>query len=166
MYSFPSTSQIVAPSARATKNGCPPTLRKAPPGELTPPGIRFSARENSSEEREFKGKQRRALNPPSQQLRRGRRRTSNAESAASTCGPRATSILSALAVWRDSQVVRLRSAKPLFAGSIPAPALVRCAVPAGMASGDKKGGEVRGLLTRTIYQAWAAPVESNRRRSR
>ena len=34
----------------------------------------------------------------------------------------ATTILSALASWRGSQVVRSRSAKPLFAGSIPAPA--------------------------------------------
>src|SRR5438552_17056485 len=34
----------------------------------------------------------------------------------------ATTILSALAVRRGSQVVRSRSAKPLFAGSIPAPA--------------------------------------------
>src|SRR6478672_11354017 len=34
----------------------------------------------------------------------------------------ATTILSALASRRGSQVVRSRSAKPLFAGSIPAPA--------------------------------------------
>src|SRR5436189_5426273 len=34
----------------------------------------------------------------------------------------ATTILFALAHWRGSQVVRSRSAKPLFAGSIPAPA--------------------------------------------
>ena len=36
----------------------------------------------------------------------------------------ATTILSALATRRGSQVVRSRSAKPLFAGSIPAPASI------------------------------------------
>src|SRR6266404_4332776 len=37
----------------------------------------------------------------------------------------ATTILSALVYRRGSQVVRSRSAKPLFAGSIPAPASFR-----------------------------------------
>src|SRR2546430_14166628 len=50
MYSFPSTSQIFAPSARATKNGAPSTLRNERTGELTPPGMRFCARAKNSEE--------------------------------------------------------------------------------------------------------------------
>src|ERR1043166_10176390 len=57
MYSFPSTSQIFAPSARATKNGSPSTFRKARTGELTPPGMCFCARLKSSEECEFNAKQ-------------------------------------------------------------------------------------------------------------
>src|SRR5438477_10792133 len=43
MYSWPSTSQTRAPLARSTKNGCPPTARKARTGEFTPPGIYLSA---------------------------------------------------------------------------------------------------------------------------
>src|SRR5208283_6249624 len=43
MYSFPSTSQMCAPLARFTKNGCPPTARNARTGELTPPGMYFNA---------------------------------------------------------------------------------------------------------------------------
>src|SRR6516162_8601526 len=39
MYSLPSTSQSREPLAFATKNGSPPTLRKARTGEFTPPGI-------------------------------------------------------------------------------------------------------------------------------
>src|SRR5580704_12068191 len=38
MYDRPSTSQILAPSPRATTNGSPPTPRNARTGELTPPG--------------------------------------------------------------------------------------------------------------------------------
>src|SRR5260370_29667242 len=53
MYSFPSTSQIRAPSPRATKNGALSTLRNARTGEFTPPGIRFCARAKNSEEREI-----------------------------------------------------------------------------------------------------------------
>src|SRR5437870_3438759 len=56
MYSLPSTSQIFAPSPRATKNGAPPTLRNARTGELTPPGMRSCARVKSSDDREFKKK--------------------------------------------------------------------------------------------------------------
>src|SRR3984893_1928690 len=67
MYSFPSTSQIFAPSARSTKNGSPPTLRKARTGGLTPPGILFCAALNSLDEREpIESSKRRTLNPPSQ----------------------------------------------------------------------------------------------------
>src|SRR5438034_7842262 len=50
MYSFPSTSQTFAPSACATKNGAPSTLRNARTGEFTPPGIRFSAAAKSCDE--------------------------------------------------------------------------------------------------------------------
>src|SRR4029077_14674065 len=39
MYSLPSTSQSREPLAFATKNGSPPTLRKARTGEFTPPGM-------------------------------------------------------------------------------------------------------------------------------
>src|SRR6266436_9542035 len=108
MYSFPSTSQIRAPSPRATKNGALPTLRNARTGEFTPPGIRFCARAKNSEECDVTCRgacakrlciyARRLIQAPRQrycplsQKRRG------------------------------SQVVRSRSAKPLFAGSIPAPA--------------------------------------------
>src|SRR5436190_23303547 len=56
MYSFPSTSQIFAPSARATKNGALPTLRNARTGEFTPPGMRSCERVKSSDDREFKKK--------------------------------------------------------------------------------------------------------------
>src|SRR5881409_410394 len=42
-YERPSTSQRRAPSARATKNGSPPTPRKARTGLLAPPGIRREA---------------------------------------------------------------------------------------------------------------------------
>src|SRR3989442_10737365 len=52
MYSFSSTSQILAPSARLAKNAWPPTLRKARTGELTPPGMYLSALRNNSDERE------------------------------------------------------------------------------------------------------------------
>src|ERR1051325_12066875 len=45
---------MLAPSARATKNGSPPTLRNARTGELTPPGMRCCARANSSEEWKLK----------------------------------------------------------------------------------------------------------------
>src|SRR5882724_2798905 len=108
MYSSPSTAQIRAPSARAIKNGSPPTLRNARTGEFTPPGIRFCARAKNSEECDVTCRgacakrlciyARRLIQAPRQrycplsQKRRG------------------------------SQVVRSRSAKPLFAGSIPAPA--------------------------------------------
>src|SRR5208337_3707419 len=47
MYSLPSTSQMRAPLARLTKNGWPPTARNARTGELTPPGIYFSASANN-----------------------------------------------------------------------------------------------------------------------
>src|SRR2546426_977840 len=44
-YERPSTSQIRAPSPRATKNGSPPTPRKARTGLFTPPGMsRVAAR--------------------------------------------------------------------------------------------------------------------------
>src|ERR1041385_5079927 len=41
---------MLAPCARETKKGSPPTLRKARTGEFTPPGMRVCAREKSSEE--------------------------------------------------------------------------------------------------------------------
>src|SRR6476659_626536 len=50
MYSPPSTSQRIAPCARATKNGSRPSPRKARTGEFTPPGMRRRARAKSSEE--------------------------------------------------------------------------------------------------------------------
>src|SRR5688500_3493359 len=40
MYSFPSASQILAPSPLAATTGSPPTPRKARTGEFTPPGNR------------------------------------------------------------------------------------------------------------------------------
>src|SRR6266511_366945 len=43
MYALPSTSQTCAPLALWTKIGCPPTARNARTGELTPPGMYFSA---------------------------------------------------------------------------------------------------------------------------
>src|SRR5947209_14096216 len=52
MYSFPSTSHMRDPAARATKNGSAPTLRSARTGEFTPAGIRAFARANNSDERE------------------------------------------------------------------------------------------------------------------
>src|ERR1022692_5224916 len=52
MYSLPSTSQIRDPSARSTKNGSPSTFRNARTGEFTPPGMRFCAARNNSDERE------------------------------------------------------------------------------------------------------------------
>src|SRR5205085_9604586 len=55
MYSLPSTSQIFEPAARSTKNGSRPRPRKARTGELTPPGMRASARANSSDEYELIG---------------------------------------------------------------------------------------------------------------
>ena|SRR6266496_1019441 len=126
MYLFPSTSQTRAPSERATKNGSPPTLRNARTGELTPPGMRCCARVKSSDDREFK-KKRSTLNvqrstPKSEKLSRlsPRRASMDLRSALDTSA--ATTILFALAPRRGSQVVRSRSAKPLFAGSIPAPA--------------------------------------------
>src|SRR5687767_10653281 len=48
MYSLPSTSKTRAPFARSTKNGFPPTPRKARTGEFTPPGIHFRASAKSS----------------------------------------------------------------------------------------------------------------------
>src|SRR5688572_10716913 len=48
MYSRPSTSQTRAPRARSMKRGKPPTARNARTGEFTPPGIRRTARANSS----------------------------------------------------------------------------------------------------------------------
>src|SRR4051794_14349393 len=44
MYSFPSTSQIRAPSPRAATTGSPPTERNARTGEFTPPGNSSRAR--------------------------------------------------------------------------------------------------------------------------
>src|SRR5437660_6014702 len=109
MYSFPSTSQILAPAARSTKKGSPPTFRNARTGELTPPGIFFSAAANNWDEREVIVE---ALVPSAYLMC----------SALDTSA--ATTILGARLIRRrGSQVVRLRSAKPLFAGSIPAPAL-------------------------------------------
>src|SRR6266404_2918189 len=61
MYSLPSTSHIFEPSARVTKNGSPPTFRKARTGEFTPPGMRFCARAKSLEDCEFKKE---TSNPP------------------------------------------------------------------------------------------------------
>ena len=120
MYSFPSTSQIRAPSERATKNGSPPTLRNARTGELTPPGMRSCERVKSSDDREFK-KKRSTFNV--------QRSTFNAQIgevaeafATALDTTAATTILSVLAHRRGIQVVWSRSAKPLFAGSIPAPA--------------------------------------------
>src|SRR5438105_1586485 len=52
MYSFPSTSQIFAPSARSMKKGALPTLRNARTGEFTPPGMRFCAAANNLDESE------------------------------------------------------------------------------------------------------------------
>src|SRR5262245_56900202 len=49
-------------------------------------------------------------------------RRANAYLCSALATTAATTILSALASRRGSQVVRSRSAKPLFAGSIPAPA--------------------------------------------
>jgi hypothetical protein len=46
MYVRPSTSVIVAPSARAMNLGVPPTPLNALTGELTPPGISSMARLN------------------------------------------------------------------------------------------------------------------------
>src|ERR1700679_2968436 len=43
MSLLPSTSHTCAPLALLTKNGLPPTARNARTGELTPPGINFSA---------------------------------------------------------------------------------------------------------------------------
>src|SRR6266550_3263140 len=121
MYSVPSTSQIRAPSARATKNGSPPTLRNARTGELTPPGMRSCARVKSSDDREFKKKHSTLNAQIGEVVEAFARRTSvYLRSALDTTA--ATTILFALAHWRGSQVVRSRSAKPLFAGSIPAPA--------------------------------------------
>ena len=60
IYSFPSTSQIFAPAARSMKNGSHPTLRNARTGEFTPPGMRFCAARNSSEEREVISKSKRS----------------------------------------------------------------------------------------------------------
>ena len=48
MYSWPSASHIREPSALRMKRGVPPTALKARTGEFTPPGIRRSARANSS----------------------------------------------------------------------------------------------------------------------
>src|SRR5437016_13751077 len=59
MYSFPSTSQILAPAARATKKGSPPTFRNARTGELTPPGIFFLAAANNWDEREVMDRRKR-----------------------------------------------------------------------------------------------------------
>src|SRR5215211_8197375 len=47
MYRRPSVSTRYAPSPRATKNGSPPTAPNARTGELTPPGMRASARSKS-----------------------------------------------------------------------------------------------------------------------
>src|SRR5205814_4830194 len=95
-------------------------------GELTPPGMRCCARVKSSDDREFKKKPS-TLNvqrstPKSEKLSRlsPRRASMDLRSALDTSA--ATTILFALAHRRGSQVVRSRSAKPLFAGSIPAPA--------------------------------------------
>src|SRR5712664_3058686 len=52
MYSLPSTSQTRAPRAFSTKNGCPPTARKARTGEFTPPGMYCNAWVNSFSDRE------------------------------------------------------------------------------------------------------------------
>jgi hypothetical protein len=113
MYSFPSTSQIFAPCACVTKNGAPFTLRNARTGELTPPGICFCAVLKSSDERDFKGKQTSNVQRP----------TSNIEFNCRKLTVRVqTGIVFPFSKRRGSQVVRSRSAKPLFAGSIPAPA--------------------------------------------
>src|SRR3954462_15674179 len=109
MYSFPSTSQIRRPSPRATEKGSPPTLRNARTGEFTPPGMRLVARANRSAEWEVI-LLRRSPGRPAMYLC----------SALDTSA--ATTILSALASRRGSQVVRSRSAKPLFGVSIPPPA--------------------------------------------
>src|ERR1041385_4577605 len=67
MYSLPSTSQILEPAARSTKNGTRPRPRKARTGELTPPGMCFSASWKSSDERaairEIKTRRGRESNP-------------------------------------------------------------------------------------------------------
>src|SRR5260370_5709952 len=46
-YGRPWVWRRYAPSPRATKNGSPPTAPKARTGELTPPGMRASARSKS-----------------------------------------------------------------------------------------------------------------------
>src|SRR6266700_779917 len=88
--------------------------------------MRCCARVKSSDDREFK-KKRSTLNvqrstPKSEKLSRlsPRRASMDLRSALDTSA--ATTILFVLAPRRGSQVVRSRSAKPLFAGSIPAPA--------------------------------------------
>src|SRR5215471_20900706 len=48
MYERPSTSTTRAPSARATKNGVPPTARNARTGLFTPAGITRCAASNSA----------------------------------------------------------------------------------------------------------------------
>src|SRR5207237_5509272 len=126
--SRPSIVPIRDPSARSTKKGSPPTPRKARTGEFTPPGIRVCAILKRSEEREFKKANvqrptfnvQRSIEDGALQKRSPRQASILSPSALDTSA--ATLILSARAVWRGSQVVRSRSAKPLFAGSIPAPA--------------------------------------------
>src|SRR5438270_2263656 len=125
IYALPSTSQIFEPAARSTKNGSRPKPRKARTGELTPPGMRASARANRSDEYELIGVMEYwssgvlIQSPPlhysiTPLLQLGP-------------GPSLTARLLAFTLrfakrWRGSQVVRSGSAKPLFAGSIPAPA--------------------------------------------
>src|SRR6476646_4008422 len=64
MYSFPSASQIFAPSPRSTTNGSPPTPRNARTGELTPPGKRSAARRMISRERDVIGRSFRSIPSP------------------------------------------------------------------------------------------------------
>src|SRR5712675_2243702 len=51
MYSFPSASQIRAPSPRVATTGSPPTPRNARTGEFTPPGKSSRARAMISADR-------------------------------------------------------------------------------------------------------------------
>src|SRR3984893_13054534 len=56
-----------APSARSTKNGSPPTLRKARTGEVTTPGnFVCAALKSLDEPQPIESSKRRTLNPPSQ----------------------------------------------------------------------------------------------------
>src|ERR1051325_11310326 len=118
---------MLAPSARGTKKGTPPTLGNARTGELTPPGMCCCARANRSDEPVDIG----VLEYWSIGVLESwfKPITPALDYSAGAMRSHLPDVpgYSALAKFprRGSQVVRLRSAKPLFAGSIPAPAFTR-----------------------------------------